>query len=291
MYTRYLICCWLGCFLGGCTREVVIDVKESPSKIVVQSVTAAGDLFEVYVGKSYSIFSERTNVWNDAAENAVVSVYENGVLAEVLPFSESSRTYKAVYARPVAGNSYRIEVSRPEYATVTATSIVPEIVPIDSLIVENEIRQLNGQYQTGLRISFTDIEGDNYYSIVLTDPGGYSPCLYCRDAAIEKVNDLDLFELEFCYRPGELLLSDQSFQNREKQVQTYVDEYYVTPNPDHATIALQHITHDYFRFLATKNLNRMTSGNPFAEPANVVSNITNGFGIFTVYSSSVRNVE
>lgn len=293
MHFRVLIVCLLTSFVaGGCMRDVTIDVKGSEPKIVVRSVTAVGSLFEVYVGRSYNIFADRVNRLDDPLTDAVVTIYENDLMVEVLPYVADNRTYKADYARPSFGNTYRIEVSRPGYPTVTATSIVPPVVPIDEITVEKEARQLNQHDQTGVEISFKDREGNNYYSIVFTSPGGNRPCLYCRDAAIEKISDLDLFEMDFCYDADKFLLSDESFQNQTKQLQTYLDDYYAEPSPpEYASIELQHINYEYFRFLTTKNLNEITQGNPFAEPANVVGNITNGFGIFTVYNRSARRVE
>lgn len=292
MYCRFLIGGLLICFVCGCTREVVIKVKEGVPKIVVSSITATGDLFEVYVSNSYSIFSERINIWDDAATDAAVSIYENDVLIEILSFDADSKTYKADRVRPTVGNTYRIEVSRPGFETVSATSEVPQPIPIETVVVEKDARQLNNQPQTGIRLSFTDISGDNYYGIEFTSPGGNKPCLYCRDAAIEKISDLDLFEMEFCYDADDLLMSDESFRNQEKQVQTYLEEYYIQPAPpEYASIALRHMNQAYFRFLTSRNLNSIVQGNPFAEPANVMGNINGGFGIFTVYSVSRKRIE
>jgi len=290
MAAKYLTYCLMVCFLFGCTRDVYINIKESEPKIVVKSVTAEGELFEVHVSSSASIFAEQGNT-QEIADNAIVSLFVNDTPAEVLHFSPGSGTYKADHTRPFFGNTYRIEVSRPGFTPVSATSTVPANIPISSVIVEHDARQLNQQYQTGIKLIFTDVPGENFYSILLQNGDGYFPCLYCKDVALEKVSDLDIFELEFCYGRGKLILNDKSFEGQEKQVQTYVDKHSVIADPPYyARIVLQHISYDYFRFLTTKNLNEITSDNPFAEPANIVGNIHNGFGIFTIYSRSSRQV-
>jgi hypothetical protein len=54
------------------------------------------------------------------------------------------------------------------------------------------------------------------------------------------------------------------------------------------TIHVRSISEDLYDYLSTLNVQQNTSGNPFAQPANVYGNIENGFGIFAGLNSASK---
>jgi hypothetical protein len=59
---------------------------------------------------------------------------------------------------------------------------------------------------------------------------------------------------------------------------------------DTAEVELFHIPFEYYRFLTTTQQAQSSNGNPFAEPAIIESNITNGIGIFTALPKDKKTV-
>ena len=86
-------------------------------------------------------------------------------------------------------------------------------------------------------------------------------------------------------------MSDVNFNGRQKQVRLFVEssllqDYTAMDGRVHRPyVKVSRITEDYFRYVKSYHTYYNASGNPFAEPVNVFSNIKNGFGNFSAYSS------
>jgi hypothetical protein len=91
-----------------------------------------------------------------------------------------------------------------------------------------------------------------------------------------------------------LLLRDQQFDGQEKELRIYGSSYTLQPYvygnggsvPDTAypLVRMYHVTEDFYRFVKSFRSAMDASGNPFAEPFNVVSNVSGGYGVFAIVS-------
>ncbi|HZG01382.1 MAG TPA: DUF4249 family protein, partial [Chitinophagales bacterium] len=85
-----------------------------------------------------------------------------------------------------------------------------------------------------------------------------------------------------------IYLSDGLFNGQEKELRIFVDSYVFQGIPDstgqpmEVTLRFEVLSESYFRFLKTNDFAEWNYGNPFAEPSNVYTNVTNGFGVFAV---------
>jgi len=55
-------------------------------------------------------------------------------------------------------------------------------------------------------------------------------------------------------------------------------------------VRVSRITEAHFKFIKSWNAYQMSGDNPFAEPANVFTNVLNGYGIFTLRTSVRRDL-
>jgi len=96
---------------------------------------------------------------------------------------------------------------------------------------------------------------------------------------------------------NKLLFADKNFNGKTKTITFYVpnDKMNSIILPNNSTrrpwIELVHITEDYFNYIKSTNNYDITQDNPFAEPANLYSNVKNGYGFFTCYTFSVDTLK
>ncbi|MFO0434414.1 MAG: DUF4249 family protein, partial [Sphingobacteriaceae bacterium] len=62
-------------------------------------------------------------------------------------------------------------------------------------------------------------------------------------------------------------------------------------NPgDTVTARLYHLTEEHNSFTESVNNAQASNGNPFGQPANIITNLTGGIGVFTTLNFMEKNV-
>jgi len=113
-------------------------------------------------------------------------------------------------------------------------------------------------------------------------------CVNSSDASIES-NSSDLADANTCLDNRGIFLRDALFNGRQKELKIYVNTGDLQPifngtDTLYPNVLLQHVPESYFRYRKSLSVAQDANGNPFAEPANVYTNVTNGYGIFTIYT-------
>ena len=161
-----------------------------------------------------------------------------------------------------AGQQFGFDAQDKRGRHVTATTLVPTLIPIDS--VKYKYNTLTGANKKA------------YFMTKWTDPGAttdyYRLMLHKGKPANNSETDSDI--------------SDQLFNG---QPYAQVTSYRFAPG-DTVTATLYHVDSLYYAFRLSVRDARNANGNPFSQPSAIHSTVQGGLGVFTVLVSDQRRV-
>jgi len=291
----------------SCETIVEVDLPENPPKLVVNSYFNSDSLWAVHVSKSQFVLD---NAELQRIENANVKVTKGDGTTFTLSHDEDG-FYRSDSERPVLGQTYDIEVTAPDFESVSATNVIPSPVIIES--VDTVSVRNDGEDQIELRIKFTDNGATkDYYEVNLFAK---------RESFISdssgQAGDTFTFSERIFFESDDLVFTDQAFEStsgsaftddiingKNYQLKLQIYPYFIgggvpndpgNPNPDpnpsgfneeiDLIIELRTVSEDYYKYSTSYANFQWTNGDPFAQPVRVHSNIQNGFGIFAGYSN------
>ena len=289
-------------FLAACEKTVVIDIPRSEPRLVLSSILEKDSTIGVFVTKTRYILDPSDHTQQQyLVSTATPVIFENGVAVDTLVFDPTQSNYRSLQGTKIrSGILYGIKVSAPGFSIAEASSAVPSQSVIASVQRVRDARvDANGIHQDEITLKLNDPAERNFYLIQIYGSswgGQFShpvSCVSTTDKDIESLGYNDPMSSGECFDGGRLLMKDDHFNGREKQVVFYVESGSLQDIYDPATnrtwrpfIVVKRITEDYFRFLKTLDVYETTSDNPFAEPANVYSHEKNGFGLFTTFTAA-----
>lgn len=274
-------------FFASCEKKLQVDMEKVPQKLVLYSVVSQDSLIEVQVTKSIGITVPEDNNIGDSLylPHATVVVFENEVAAETLNYNPLNKKFKAVSTRMRAGKSYRITADATGYTTAQGKATLLPVVPVNNVFFKKNARMNeDGDWMDEVKIVFTDpANADNYYRVYIKlYNGNDAGCIKATDIDIEDLNGDGIINPLGCISPGELIISDKNFNGLAKTLVLYVRNGRLVVNRNrYPYVLLQQISKDFFLFTKSQALVKNIQDNPFAEPVNLWTNITNGYGIFT----------
>ncbi|MBI4649618.1 MAG: DUF4249 domain-containing protein [Bacteroidia bacterium] len=289
----FLILSFIISTLFSCTKVIDIDIDEKEKKIVVNSIFCSDSIINVQVSKSLGILEDNANV--QYINNAEVRIVQNGSPLEML----SDNLFGMYHSENIAqsGKSYNIEVTVPGYSTVTATTNLPSPVPIISIDTALTVSFLYNQYIKNLNcnIRFQDPSGaDNYYALAISnetiDTFGYSNKNYVWYSGSDPFIDNEATWGELPNNGYGTIFPDALFDGNQFIFKITIDEYNLYTGTNNLIFYLYSLPQELYRYLISFNLYQNARFDPFAEPVQVYSNSSNGFGIFTGYSISCDTV-
>ncbi len=290
--------------LVSCEKEVQLNLPAHTPALTLSSFTETNERIEIGVGKSISIQQYNRNA-DLSIGNAIVKVYRDGVLMEEIQGVSSSGHYMSTMTVE-PGSTYTVAVSAPGFNTVEASSIAPSQVPLmgEPERIPNVKKDINGVSLDEVRIRFTDPPtlGD-FYILQIRDATSFdttfqyysSYCITSPDPSVESAYTDDI-EQNTCLSSNGIYIKDVLFNGTSKDLRLYMPSEALKPQVIQGdsvwpVILLHHVTGDYFRYLKTYNYALDNSGNPFSEPANVYSNVKNGYGIFSISSYDGKEIK
>jgi Domain of unknown function (DUF4249) len=260
----------LTCF-SSCERNADVELPDVPSKLALSCFISPQDtIIRAYVTRSVPIFSLNSGNIDpyQPYDGAVVTLTGNSSSIQLV-YNQQTQMYEipATVFPIVAGNTYSISVSAPQYHTLQAQTRVPLVAPSDFTITADiDIDSINNTvypFVTGeIDHQFTDIAGEtNYYMI----------------NALMETDDTS----SAAYRFFDLARSLETDNNRDGQLirgglSVYTNLFYNTIG---IRIYLTTSGFDYYEYHRTIYSGN-NGGDPFSEPSLVYSNVTNGYGIF-----------
>lgn len=210
---------------------------------------------------------------------------------EQLTFSPTS-TGRIEYRgtqKPVAGKRYSLQLQSPQYGSAMATETVPPPVEIQSVEIDSSgLNSPDGRVR--FDITFQDKPGErNYYSLSMqieshflhnNDTIRYTQPIYLETDDPQLQQDY--------YTGNELLVDDFFFDGKKQTLRVKIASFYYQPElKGKIYVMLSHLSEGYYKYLDSFNLQQSVSGDPFAQPVQVYSNIQNGLGILGASNPTV----
>jgi hypothetical protein len=291
--------------LAACEKNVTIDIPQRAPRLVLDGQLEKGRQFRVSVGKSRGIL-QPLNYSLSLEDNYVVKdampvVFENNVAIDTLVFNPSDYHYRTIRNKTVRdGFTYTLRVTAPNFEQAEAISVVPSQSQIASVTrVLNARTNADGNSMDQITIKLNDPVEVNHYQISFfaADNGsgtGYPiTCVSTTDKDLESIGDnTDPTATDNCFDGSQLLMKDVNFNGGTKVLTVFIETARLTNNYSGGNVhrpfvKVYRLTADHFKFIKSLSIFENTGGNPFAEPVNVFSNVTNGYGLFAAYTMAV----
>ncbi|MGB3780156.1 MAG: DUF4249 family protein [Tunicatimonas sp.] len=224
--------------LMGCETTVEIDVPRYPAQLTVNSLFTPDSVWTVALSQNrYILDNDRFKGLPEAA----VEVWQEGQLVTTLeyqgdnPFRRNS-IYRATDVYPKANIPYTLQVTHPDYATLVASSQVPDAPQIVSASLDvQDVRQegffSSNEIAYGLTFRLDDLPEENFYSISLLlrwegfgaiDIDGSSKILLEENVSFINIRSDDpVIDNAFDNYRNELLFKDVSFNGQQYQIKAY----------------------------------------------------------------------
>jgi hypothetical protein len=261
----------------GCTKDVDIPLPEYIPTLVIHSYISPMDSgVTVYVNMSRSAYNTSYNDLNNVT-NATVKI-SDGTTTKTLTFypSPAKDEYAYYYIdssvfRIEAGKTYTLHVTTPDGKSASASTLVPGIVPINSLDYRIELGPFSDSIYK-MNFTFTDPIGqDDYYKF-----GTYI-----------LVVDTVMNELRYSSTNEDYA---NYFSSDGKVITESRDAYgaggfFMPEEVRMIDFRLMHVSREYYLYHQSIQFG---GGGPFAEPMVPFTNVTGGVGVFGSYNYENR---
>jgi len=299
--------------LISCQEEITLDLPQIQDKIVVEGSIENGFPPYVILTKNQGYFDEiDSNTYNNLFITDVDSVkiwyYNEGekvskTLEQIVGLDSLPPIYTDLdyfnntdnYEFSKEGRTYFLEINWNNQIISSSTTI-PKATPLDCLWVEKSENE-EEEFKFDIRALYSDPADQNNYILVKSK----------RIQHYEKIDSIGCqvknnpdFSLKIIDAGADVLINGQTFETyfprpRDNGFPTGKYNGYHKEECQGDSIEflkdivlIKYCQIDEASLKFWRGLIRQvgTNGNPFAEPLNLVSNITNGLGIFSGYGSA-----
>ena len=299
--------------LISCQEEITLDLPQIQDKIIVEGSIENGFPPYVILTKNQGYFDEiDSNTYNNLFITDVDSVkiwyYNEGekiskTLEQIVGLDSLPPIYTDLsyfenpgnYEFSKEGRTYFLEINWNNQIISSSTTI-PEATPLDCLWVEKSENE-EKEFKFDIRALYSDPEDQNNNILVKSKRIQHYEQKDSLDCQVENKPD---FALKIIDAGADVLINGQTFETyfprprdngfptgkyngyHKKECQGDSIEFL----KDVVLIKYCQIDEPSLKFWRGLIRQVGTNGNPFAEPLNLVSNITNGLGIFSGYGSA-----
>jgi hypothetical protein len=300
----------------SCESVLFIELEESDNLIVVNGALTNDSAVAIQVSRTRHILDNAPLI---PLEYASVRLYQGGSLVEALSYSTNGYYVSGGFT-PSIGETYTLEVENAGYPAVTASSSIPEPVPIRKVDTASVVLEPPDEFyyystevlQFDLTISDPPGE-DNYYLLCAEADRSWTEW---RDTTVTVVDSLyyggqwNYFPKDSTYTIFDIhrytdfpsittedliveaitshgvLFSDQVIDGKTYSVRGGIYKDQLT-SADSAVldIRLQSISESYYKYLKSRQKHYDTKENYLAVPVIVYSNVEEGAGFFGGYST------
>ena len=297
----------------SCQEEITLDLPQIEDKIVVEGSIENGFPPYVILTKNQGYFdpidSETFNnlfindvdsvkIWYFNDGEKVSKTLEQIVGLDSLPPIYTDLSYfqnPGNYEFSKEGRTYFLEINWNNQIISSSTTI-PEVTPLDCLWVEKS-ENTDDKFKYDIRALYSDPANQNNNILVKSKRIQHYEK---EDSLVCQVNNKPDFSLKIIDAGADVLINGQTFETyfprprdngfptgkyngyHKKKCQGDSIEFL----KDVVLIKYCQIDEPSLKFWRGLIRQVGTNGNPFAEPLNLVSNITNGLGIFSGYGSA-----
>lgn len=298
--------CFLALLTIGATCERPLDItieEPDPQLVIISNFTDTKDIM-VQVLQSQSVLDVSPIKF---VREADVSLFIQDLLIQELELIDNSIINQPFYSTKnfQAQNNvtYTIKVEVPGFETITAESMIPEMIKIQNLKVSNYVseRTPDGEtnYNFSVTIDFEDPEEvENFYHLNLYQKT-YQVIVEGVDTTIledvrESIQFSEVIDNNFILanEGGGVLFDDTPFNGKIVSY-TFPISFSLKSKEKVAgelLVELRSVSRDYYRYQRSLSQQQKNPGAPFAEPVILYNNVMNGQGIFAGYSAALDSV-
>lgn len=283
-----LILLFLASCEGALEQVVSLDIPDHEPQIAINAHFTKDEHFlNLLVAQSRGILD--TANYKPLQDAEVNLFYEDNLLFNFDYEQAINRFFKENSTELVEGN-YRLEISHPDYTTITARQVMPKPVSIVSAAYEKDgTLSIDGERVDEIQVVIDDPASEENFYILNTSLFYH----YEGDTTIHVQNlYLESNDPIVQYSNEGPLFSDGTFNGNEQTLLFYTYNYFGDEAiVDSLEFSLLSISEDRYLYLRSLDAYWNADGNPFAEPVVVHNNVENGFGIFTLSNRSRFTLE
>ena len=280
MRRRYFFALIAAVLFSGCTTDITVDLPEPTPQIVVEGYIEQGQAPYVLLTRNTAFFGnfDVNDIDKYLVHDAVVVVsneFTTDTLTEnCITYTSDDRTYTVCYYVSQqqliigeVGKSYKLQVIA-EGKTITAETIIPDIVAFDSIWYEPHENEENDSLVTVLgQLPDPDTIGNYYRYFSQRNSERTYPVFSIDDRFFNGEN------FKFPLRRG---------QDPDEEIDE--DTYGYFWRGDTVVIKWAAISKSHYDFWNTLEY-EMSSGGPFGSATVIKSNIKGGLGIWGGYAA------
>lgn len=300
IHWRLFICCVIVAALTSCKDHFDLDQLQNPSKLVLYCFPSSADTTYISVTNSVGVKKYADTHKIAKVADARVSYAVNGQPRQVQ--RQDDGTFYVLGAHQ-PGDRVSISVEHPDYASVSAETVVPERVPVELRdvreVVEYDSYWLELVHYYQLRATFTDPAATtDYYAVRVrvqgfsgdNRPQEYWPEIFTLDEPLlQSLSGIDEdFGFENEYYSRFYIFSDQDINGQTYTMHLDIQALHYSYDPDspaHYQVLLYKIAPEYYYFLKSINdveNNELAKGG-FAQLMPTYTNIRQGVGVMGGY--------
>ena len=291
----------------ACNKDIEVKLPVEEPKLVVNSQTNVGDTIHVQVTKSMNVLEY--NFESALITNAAVQLYIDNVPGPVMIYDPVKKYYTAP-VKAEQGKKYSVTVTAPSFTKAEANTLVPAAVPIVDIRRVKNVRTDDDEGSIDeLRITFDDPSTPGaYYIIRIAEPKeskvfNNSFVIRSTDASVEGIANSDDFSDAGGLRLNRkgIVVNDALFNGGRKELVLYCAHDLLEPTQAtddnnqpvtlYTTVELLHVTNDCYRYFKSYMFVSESYDDGFTQPANVYTNIANGYGIFSIVYKDKKMVQ
>lgn len=269
--------------LASCEKNIEVDIPDPEEKIVVEGWIEPGDVAYVMLTKNSPYFSvvDSTSLMDMIVKNAIVKV-SDGTNTEQLTMTIDTNyfppiLFKGNTLKGIAGKTYTLTVEA-EGKFLESSTTIPFPIPLDTAWFKIEPGKDSLGY---LWATFTDPENEtNYYRLTAKRLG--------KDKRFIPILG-SVYEDKFFNGQSLTFSMNRGFESFTSDIEDNEATYFKVGD----TIILKSSTIDYstYDFWRKAESEMFSSGNPFATPTSVPTNIIGGgLGIWGGYGVSYYTI-
>ena len=269
----------LSFFFCACINEYEVDgIIEGPQMVVKAELNASGENREIYFTTTFNDLSEPI-VFDAPLE---VELFEEGNPTPIILVADQNDN--SVYHLPDTytfqqGVNYFLEAESPtdQIGPIKSETLVPNTTiydSIDVIAVSDKTLQLgiHGPYENRYLHILVSMQDDKGNSLQLT-----------ADPAMDTLNAVTVLKNRNGILLDHELLSEDKYLTFQAD---FLDQLGLESVKGQISyISIRSVNEDYYLYNRSISLQRENLNNPFSLPTTTFTNITNGYGLFSVYSA------
>lgn len=271
--------CLTGVFYS-CEKEIPYLGDEIPDQLVLVSYIEAGDnKVRCSLSKTASILNNDEIVFFN---NANVQVRKNGDLIGTA-VSMGDGWYE-IQSDVAVGDVFSISASQTGFESVSAETTVPGY-PNDFELIDLQTNDDGYSSFYSARLRFEDPNGSDFYQLLVYEEPDFSDAFVVGFSSSNPIfQDDDGFGESEWYYSNDGFFSDELFEGGQADFEI---EFYSSSN--NTKIQLLRCSKEFYLYQKSVNKYQESSGDFFAQPVQIYSNVDKGLGVVSSYAHSEIN--